>query len=310
MLYNEELKQRYIDYKENVVTVARGYLKRLFTTCEPYESRKNKDVCNFTATEIIELYQMMNRQSKGTLSVINSTLSQYTNWCMMQNIVLDNQNHFLEITPDRYADCVNALYVQKSVLTRDEVLEITNKFDNYCDKFIALAFFEGLCGKDFKEIWAAHYVDIDETNQTINLVTGRTIEISKQLIDYAYEASQSMMYHSLGETNRSYAFLESDDTIVKNYMNCKEDVSDHQRGRRIYTKLQRLLSSIDLGYLKPQALIDSGKIDYVNRRSKELGISGEQYVMTPELLANVEKQYGIRIPRSIFLSRFGQFLNR
>lgn len=310
MLYNEELKQRYIDYKENAVTVAQGYLLRLFRACEPYETSKQKDVCNFTATEIIELYQMLNRQSKGSLSVINSTLSQYTNWCMMQNLVLDNQNHFLEITPDRYADCVNALYVQKSVLSRDEVLEIANKFDNYCDKFIALAFFEGLCGKDFKEIWAAHFSDIDEGNQTINLATSRTIEISKQLINYAYEASESMTYYALGESNRSYTFLESDDTIVKNYMNCKADVSDHQRGRRIYSKLQRLLSSVDLGYLKPQALIDSGKIDYVNRHSEELGISGEQYVMTPDLLVNVEKQYGIRIPRSVFLSRFGQFLKK
>ena len=310
MLYNEERKQRYIDYKESAVTIASGYLLRLFRASAPYEKNKGKDICNFTTSEIIEFYQMLNRQSEGSLSVINSTLSQYTNWCMMQNLVSDNQNHFLEITQDRYSECVNTLYVEKSVLTRQQVLDMVEKFENYCDKFIVLALFEGISGKDYKEIWTAHYSDIDEGKQQIRLFNGRVVNISKQLMNYAYEAGEITEYYVIGDSQRKYEFLESDDTLVKSYMNCKPNVSDHQMSRRIYNRVQRLVTSIGMEWLIPQNFIDSGKIDYVNTHSAELGISGEQYVMTKELLKNVEDQFGVKVARTVFLSRFGQFLNK
>lgn len=307
-MYNEELKERYINYKEAAVTIAQDYLLRLFKSSEPYEKAKGKDICNFSALEIMEFYQMLNRTSIESLSVINSTLSQYTNWCQMQNLVTDNQNHFLEITRDKFSECVNVLYVEKSMMTRSQVIDLANQFDNYCDKFILLAFFEGLSGKNYQELWKAHYSDIDEEKQTMYLHTGRTVSVSKQLISYAYEAAQATEYYALGESRRETPFLESDDTIIKSYMNCRGDVSDHQMSRRIYNKFQRLVTYAGMEYLRPQNLIDSGKIHFINEKCKERGMSGKDYVMDRECRREVEEQYGCVIQRSNFVSRFGQFL--
>lgn len=307
-MYNEELKQRYINYKESSVTIAKDYLFRLFRDSEPYENRKNKDISNFSAFEIKEFYQMLNRTSVESLSVMNSILSQYTNWCQMQNLVTDNQNHFLEISRDNYAECVNTLYVEKSILSRQRVLDMTIGLENYCDKFVLLALFEGISGKEYKDLWKIHYSDINTEMQTITLDSGRTIQISSQLINYAYESGKATEYYAVGDSPRKYAFLETDDTVIKSYMNCKLDISDHQMGRRVYAKVQRLVSHLGMDWLRPQNFIDSGKIDFVNTHALELGMSGENYVLDHKLRKQVENQYGCMISRSNFISRFGQFL--
>lgn len=307
-MYNEELKQRYIDYKESTAILAKNYIFRIFRDSESFESAKGKDISNFSTSEIIEFYQMLNRTSVETLSVINSLLSQYTNWCLMQNLVADNQNHFLEITRDRYGECVNTLYVEKSILSRHQVLEMTTRLENYCDKFILLALFEGINGKDFKELWSAHYSDVNEGNKSIVLCTGRTINISTELINYAYEAGKATEYYALGDTGRKYDFLDTDDTIVKRYMNCKDSVSEHQMGRRIYTKVDRLVDFIGMDWLRPQNFIDSGKIYFINMRSEELGINGSEFIMNNEFKKEVEKQFNCTISRSNFVSRYNQFL--
>lgn len=307
-MYNEELKQRYIDYKESSVTIAKDYLFRLFRDSEPYETSKGKDISNFSASEIMEFYQMLNRTSMESLSVMNSILSQYTNWCQMQNLVVDNQNHFLEITRDKYAECVNVRFVEKSLLTRQQVLDMTVGLDNYCDKFVLLALFEGISGKEYKELWSMHYSDINAETQIASLCTGREIKISSELINYAYEAGKATEYYALGESQRTYPYLETDDTIIKSYMNCKSEISDHQMGRRIYTKVQRLVTYMGMEWLRPQNFIDSGKIHFINTHAEELGISGKAYVMDSKLRSQVNAQYGCTISRSNFISRFGQFL--
>lgn len=307
-MYNEELKQRYINYKESSVTIAKDYLFRLFRDSAPYEEQKNKDISNFSAAEIMEFYQMLNRTSMESLSVMNSILSQYTNWCQMQNLVVDNQNHFLEITRDKYAECVNTLYVEKSILSREKILDMTVGLENYCDKFVLLALFEGISGKDYKDIWTLHYSDIDTETQTISLQSGRNIKISQELINFAYESGRATEYYAVGESLRKYAFLETDDTVIKSYMNCKSDISDRQMGRRVYAKVQRLVSYLDMDWLRPQNLIDSGKIDYVNTHALELGISGEAFVRDNNHRKELERQYGCTVSRSNFISRFGQFL--
>ena len=66
-MFNENQKQRYIEYKEAQTVVADNYLKRIFGYAEDMETVLNKDLSLFTGYEIITLYKTLNRKSLESL---------------------------------------------------------------------------------------------------------------------------------------------------------------------------------------------------------------------------------------------------
>ena len=70
------------------------------------------------------------------------------------------------------------------------------------------------------------------------------------------------------------------------------------------------MKDIGLDYMKPRSLFDSGKIDYINTRSKELGITAKEFIYTPELAEEVKYRflYDLRQYKSIFINKYGDYL--
>ena len=96
-MYNEERKRQYIEMKESNVTLPFRALERLFNQTEPFEEKNGKDVCEWTTTEILDFYKYLDQYSLSSLVVINSNLCLYTNWCLIEMLIPDCQNHYLEI---------------------------------------------------------------------------------------------------------------------------------------------------------------------------------------------------------------------
>ena len=151
-MYNENIKQRYIEYKTNLTIIPNGYLERLFDKTKQFEIELNKDVCNFTYYEIMNMYKTWNENSYETLQVTNSHLSLYTQWCIEQSLVADAQNHFLEFSKDIFMSCVNNIINDKKIVTREQVLSWFKDLNNVSDRFMFLALFEGIKGEQYKEL--------------------------------------------------------------------------------------------------------------------------------------------------------------
>ena len=64
-MYNSEIKCRYIEKKESTTGMPDGYLKRQFDKIEIFERRLDKDLCNFTVYEIIDVYKNVETAIKG-----------------------------------------------------------------------------------------------------------------------------------------------------------------------------------------------------------------------------------------------------
>ena len=93
-MFNEELKKRFINERNEEVSIGDSYLQIQFDKVEKMEVELNKDLCNFTVYDIREYYKMLNIASIESLTNMNSQFSIYTNWCMQQNLVNDNKNNF------------------------------------------------------------------------------------------------------------------------------------------------------------------------------------------------------------------------
>ena len=307
-MYNEEIKKRYITEKESTTCTPKDYLTRQFNKTEEFEVRLDKDLNSFTIYEIIDLYKTLNFVSIESLTVLNSHFVLYTDWCLRHNIVPDCQNHFMEITPDTLHNCVNTIALKKSIVTRETLYGWFNELENPSDAFVMLALFEGIKGKEFCEIVNLRMSDF--FGDKVKLCTGRELIVSNKLVELARKTDETLEYYAVKAGSVRTSPLLDEGYIIKNYSNCESSASDFYRGRRIYNKLLRSFEYLGVAeWMKPNSLTESGKIEYINTRSKELGISGKEFIYS-EYASEIEQKYDYNMQRlrAPYYKKFGEYL--
>lgn len=304
-MFNEEIKERFIKEKTDTVIVPEYFLRHIFSLTEPFEERIGKDISNFTTYEILDMFKTFNFNSFYYLRNISSQLSTYTGWCVSENLVIDCQNHFLEIGKDLILKCINQAANEYKIVSRDTILDWCDSLPNPSDSFLLLALFEGIYGKDYEEIYTATSESIE--GNIFHTNTGRDVPISDRLVYYANRSLDTDTYYSLtGKLKRQVDFVPSD-KIIKDYPNIYT-TSQRQLGRRIYNKTSRIFKYLGVDkYMNTYAIINSGIIHFVNVKAKEFGISGEEYLFSDHV-EEVKEQFSIRITRSDLATRYKNYL--
>lgn len=312
LMFNEEQKNAYIEQKLETTTLNKYFLPNAFRQSCPFESELGKDLSNFTATEIENMYKTMNFASLSSLVVINNAYSLYAGWCLSAlHNVEDSQNHFLEFSTETLKGLINCLDRDKKVISRATLLSQISVLKNPSDKFLMLALFEGIKGRDYEEIWTLKENDVDAVRCTMNTKRG-VKKYSPELCRYARESSIETVYHSFREKSddswdygRDIPFYESN-LVVKQYVNIHdENPSNYRQGRRIYSKYVRILKFLGLTAMLPNDIYNSGLIHYINTKAKELGISGEEFVRTHSV--ELSYYYEKKITKA-FLDQYGDYL--
>lgn len=306
-MFNEDIKQRYIDEKESEVIIPNSYLINQFRKTNDIEEELNKDISNFTTYEIIDFYKILNLSSFESLYVLNSQLSMYTQWCLQQNLVKDNQNHYLEITKDMLNGCINRAILSKKIVDRKTVLSWVRQLPNPKDQFIMLALFEFGKTKNFSDLVNVKITDLDGNNLTLN--DGRRVEISEELTEIAKESyAEDTYYSATGKNVKRMPLVSTDGRIIKNYPNVSEEVSDFQLSRRIYNSITRSLDYVGVAdWCSASSLAESGKIYMIKERAKELEITPREYLYS-NYITEVERQFGCSIVKSNFSVKYEEYL--
>ena len=309
-MYNEELKNRFIKMRNDDVILAPRYFERLFAKTEMFEELLQKDCSCWTKVNIMDFYKYLSTPSLETLIDNNNKLSQYCQFCLQESLVPDHQNHYLEMTTDNIVSCISKTAISKKVITRERLLISLNSIQNVVDKFIALACFEGFKGGCYKEIWQLHTSDIDTENNTVTLCTGRTINISQELIDLAFESASIYKYYTISSSGKSKirSLYGDADLIVKVSGNAADD--ENQAGKRIRARIIKNIRNIGLDEsLGGNALYISGMIEMINRLARENNMTAKDVLYNKELLAMIEQQYcSIKQTRLRFLKKYEEFL--
>lgn len=307
-MYNEDIKKRYIQEKESTTSTPDGYLTRLFKKSEVFETQLDKDVSCFTVYEILDFYKTINISTMESLVVLNNHLFLYTQWCLQHNLVPDCQNHYAEINNDAIKKCINIISFDKSIVTRETLYTWIGQIDNPSDAFIMLCLFEGIKGNDFCEI--AQLKMSDFSGNKVKLCTGREITVSDKLLELAELTDNTMEYYPVN-SNRGRVFqLEDEGYILKKYHNSQGKPTSYQRGRRIYQKLLRNFVHLNVSeFMKPNSLAESGKIDYINRRAQEEGMSGKEFLYSDFADEIYNKyEYDMKRLKLSFLRKYEEYL--
>ena len=307
-MYNTEIKKRYIVEKESTTNVPGGYLSKLFIKTSTYEIRLQKDISCFTVHEIIDFYKTLNIASPSSLVVINSHLNLYTDWCLKQNIVQDYQNHFYEINHDMLQACINTVALDRSVLSREELYKLLDELLNPSDAFIMLALFEGIRGETFCELVNLKMSDFN--GNTVKLCTGRELTISDKLVELAEKSNKTTDYYAVkGASSKMFSFLD-ENLIVKNMYNCMSGTDTFNKGQRIYRRLLRNFEYLGISkWMKASSLENSGIIDYINTRCKELKITAKEFLYS-DYVKEVDYKYdtNLKANKALFYRKYEKYL--
>lgn len=304
--YNEELKKRYIKEKEKSLVISSNYIDVQFRKSSETEYELDKDLCNWTTYEIIEFYKVINTTSFELLLCLNGIYAQYTQFCLENSLVKDNQNHYLECTKEILAGCVNKAVLNKKIVDRDTVLKWVNELPNAKDQFILLSLFEYGKSKDFVDIVNAKPEDV--TGNTLEL-SNRNVKISNKLKNIIDKCIEEDTYYSISGKGTKVMPLIDYGYIVKSYPNQNISLSSFQKGRNIYISCQRIFSYLGVGeWMSPNSIVESGKLYMIKERARDLGISPIQYVYS-EHIKEVEAQYGCSITRSVYIKKYNEYLN-
>lgn len=299
-MYNQELKERYLSEKENQIQSTISNLRYQFEKTEKFEEMNGKDLCNWTTEEIIEYYKYSNYTSINTLTVHNSYFSLYTQWCLQNSLVNDHQNHFNEIDIKVMNACINPIVTKDYVITRDMLIDKLKLVENPSDRFIILGAFEGISSNDknYKEFRSAKISDVDPVLMKIRLYGEygeRTINISKDLVNIAYESAEDFLYY---KSNGRAEKLDSDhDLIIKPVVKKSATNNDFYASRSIYTRFKKQIKIMDLPEtLNMKDLKQAGRIDMIKREMERTGKNLEEILldMTPRKAKGpIYNQYGV-----------------
>lgn len=306
-LYNSEIKVQFIEERNKEVILPENYLERQFRKTAEFERKLNKDLSNFTFCEIVEYYKLLNVPSFESLSVMNSQFSLYTQWCLQNNLVKDNKNHFLEIKIEIMKSCINKALFDMKIVSKKTVLTWVDQLPNPKDQFVLLGLFEGIKGKDFLELLRLRPEDIKGNMTT--LYNGRKVKISNKLISVINNCIEEDKYYSITGRAIKIMPLINRGYIIKDYPNAREDVCDFSAGRKIYNSIIRILNYFDAGYMTANSITESGKLHMIKEHAKQLGLSNRDYIYS-DFIDEVEEQYDCNISklRKSFYLKYEEYL--
>lgn len=304
--YNKDTKLRFIKEKEKSPSVAINFIDNNFRKSAKTEKALGKDLCDWTMYEIVEYYKLMNISSYESLLNINSLFSNYTQFCLDNNLVKDNQNHYLECTRKILFGCLNKVIFENKIVNRETVLGWVNQLPNPRDQFVLLSLFEYGKSKMYKDIVNARPENV--VGDTL-ILENRTVKISQELKDIINNCITEDVYYSMTGNGSLKMPLVDHGYIIKSYPNQNINSGDHQKGRNIYILCQRIFNYLGVEkWMSSSALSTSGQIHMIKEQSKKYNMNPWQYILSDNI-SEVENQFGVIFKKSLFLQKFGNYLD-
>lgn len=275
-LYNAELKNQYIaDDTTNRSTQI--LLPLMFATITDDEKRLGKDLSNFTIADISEYFHGLATASIARCLNIKAQFVKYSQYCQQKGLITDNQIHWQEVDRDFLMQCINYGKYQRQLVTREELVQVTDSLLNPSDRFVVLGLFEGICGNFYSDFRNLHMYQFEPNPKGgyLLFVGGRTLEVSELLYEYAKESADTyVVYTKEGKEKKVYA--ESDPYIIKQRSNSTSD-SYNAFMRVISNKLSKLKKECEEPYFTQASLTNSGRIAYIHEHLN-VGEDVEEYI--------------------------------
>ena len=297
MLYNKKYKDAFIDdtlegkeekaYRQSMIACFKN------TAVKEYE--KDKDICTFTTEEVKDFYTSLKTASFMRLTVVDSQLKRYAAWCVEKEIIDPQENKIKGFTQEDLMQCT--VSQKDNIISRERLIEEIAILPNISERFLCLALFEGIAGKEYCELtnlkkgdfenidgkWIAHLVDKD-------------LVITEELALMGIKsADTSVMYMYTRDLSFVESYYKNDgedkERVIKNSPQTFRP-SPKADAIRIKGKLDRINSYLENSAITRSNLLESGRIDLVKRLMKEDGETDIEVTLRKHNKHEIAERYG------------------
>lgn len=274
-LYNEEIKERFLSTYENEQT--QSTIRNVFAKTELVESVLEKDLFEMSTTEIGKCIENTNPHNLNVAKSTGRFISQYLTWCTGNGYRESNINPLKGVDDEFYDK-----YVDKSKKIHfnfNEFLELLEdpSLLNGQDKSFLFLMFEGLMGEQFSELRELTINDINwEENKIFIKSRNQYINISKECMKYLEKAVNEKTYYNYNSKTKDFNEREllPSPYVFKTTKSPRSTEGQMVGMSMLYTRLHALKEILDLQYLTPNAIKQSGMIKMAVDLFKEDGVLG------------------------------------
>lgn len=193
-LYNEEIKNRYLDTLKNDET--KDAYRHGLALASVTESIEGKDLYNFNLSQIADVIKNKQPFRLGLVHTRASVIRQYIDWAIENGYRDNSLNPLDSVTNDWYNSLVDTK--RKMMFTEEEITEIINQTANFQDRATIRLIFEGAWGSALSELSNLRMEDVNNDTNEITLENSkgekRTIKVSDTAIELIHEANEQRFY--------------------------------------------------------------------------------------------------------------------
>jgi hypothetical protein len=304
-MYNQELKNIYLDTKDNEGT--RDNVGYAFQKARAIEEEKDKDVCYFNYDELGELWSSFRPKSYAAISTKVSIIAKYIDFCIDKGLADVNYNWAkMYFNEDGLRPYVSKVATNNKIISKDTLDDIIDFCANAQDAVIFALLFEGVKGRPiqehaFEEVRNLRMADCntDTNNIILRQDDGKTrvIDVSDKTMNLIVDAYNQQAYlRKNGESTAKLKEIEMIDTgyvlklgdIGKNTASTDDRVS-HQV---LFRRLKNIAKAYGNSFLTPTNIYMSGMVYYAQQLQAEKGseLANEDYI-------HICEKYGIDTKR-------------
>lgn len=296
-MYNHERKPQYLAEKMQKADISTN-LRGWFEQSEYFEEKCDTDVCEWNTSQIIEFMKYIDTPRIQVLVLMKNQFALYTDWCLMNRMVRDNQNHFRELNDVDLCQCVDIEKLRRYIFTESDIAQFINKLPNYSDKLLILGLYEGLTPKNMVDLKVS---DIDR--DALRLSDGRRLEVSNKLLLIVEEADKETSYMALSEDGRTYPCVETD-TVFKPL------ARKNARGGTLMLmrRFRKCLDYLGLPEMNVKDIGECGRIKYI-KELMQFYNTDLSTILEGDKRRMVEYRYGKIQNRLTYMGTYGKFIS-
>ena len=287
-LFNPERKNRFLSEEYPNKSTRLTYAS-LLVAVGKFELEKDKDVCDFSLSEAVELLIGLKKKTLKSLNVAQTIIIKYIDWCIEEKYSKTFINSFKMIDKEDLKKYTHKIAQKNSYIDRERLYQIADQLYNYVDQAILVLIFEGVKGRSdidhtFEELRNLKKRDLLPQSNVIIVTRDngetRRIKVHEKTMDILLQASEETHYHKLnGEATGRFAIMPlKENEYVLRTLNVKNSEDDKITSGSIGTRFVKFREYTGFHFLNPTTIFKSGMLERCEEKEKELGeLKNEDY---------------------------------
>lgn len=262
-------------YEESSVEL----LERIFTSTELEEKAFNKDVCDFTDAEVVDLFKSYDSKSRPRLKNTSWYLSKYRKWCYYKGLTQKIDDAFDDRTIDNIIkEVIPDDMLLNSYFTKKYLIETIELDPDYIDRMILLCPYYGIKGDDLEDIVNLKIENLDEEAGRISLYSGLVLDVDDYFIETMKKASDTTEYKqntAKTHVNHKQKIYVKNGYIITRTSGFTGESYDNKpiSPKFITNRLQKFKREFEAENISISSLYKNGLINYITEKYKKQNIS-------------------------------------